>query len=73
MCTRLALGDRALANGVRGAAIGGPIGAGVGAIAAIVLLTRNQDVYIGIDTPMNMTLGSPATFHVVMAGGPPNE
>jgi hypothetical protein len=66
----LAIG--ALANGVRGV-VEGPIGAGVGPVAAIVLLTRNQDVYIGIGTPMKMTLGSPVTFDIVKPGGPPEE
>lgn len=32
-----------------------------------------QDVYIGIGTPMNMTLWSPVTFDIVKAGSPPDE
>ena len=52
-----------------GAERGGPIGAGVGAIVDMALLTRSLDVYIGAGTPMDMTLGSPVSFGVVKARG----
>lgn len=52
----------ALAAGGGGALVGGPIGAGVGTVAAVV--TAKRDIRLPAETPVTFELATPATINV---------
>ena len=52
----------AIAAGGGGALVGGPIGAGVGTVAAVV--TSKRDVHLPAETPVTFQLAAPATIEI---------
>ena len=52
----------AIAAGGGGALVGGPIGAGVGTVAAVV--TSKRDIRLPAETPVTFELASPATIDI---------